>query len=273
MALFWLCEQHSAAELLHYFNNVSPMSVRYVTNDKAQVVRFTLPESGVSYALTSLQVLSGRFTPGQFFPPGTTIAIHVLDQNAQPLALIDNIDLSDLPNGLAWREFSLDDVYVTDFFYAGIQPTGNELFTFGVAEDLPSGSNFGRSHIYVPSTGSLTAHGDDLMIAAVVGAVMPGIAGDYNQNGTVDAADYTLWRNTFGQTGVGLPADGDENGVVDDGDYGVWKLHFGQSAPGGNGGASFGRSAPEPGGITPAFVGAVVLVARRDRRKRQGEGK
>jgi hypothetical protein len=30
------------------------------------------------------------------------------------------------------------------------------------------------------------------------------LAGDYNHNGIVDAADYTVWRDTLGQTGAGL---------------------------------------------------------------------
>ncbi len=46
------------------------------------------------------------------------------------------------------------------------------------------------------------------------------LAGDYNQNGYVDAADYTAWHiaETFG---VG-DADGNGDGVVDFDDYGVW---------------------------------------------------
>jgi hypothetical protein len=36
--------------------------------------------------------------------------------------------------------------------------------------------------------------------------------GDYNGNGVVDAADYTIWRETLEQTGAGLAADG--NGTL-----------------------------------------------------------
>jgi hypothetical protein len=53
--------------------------------------------------------------------------------------------------------------------------------------------------------------------------------GDYNRNGTVDAADYTQWRDTIGQP-VDLPgdgADGDLSGTVDQGDYPVWRSNFG----------------------------------------------
>src|SRR5262249_12999000 len=53
--------------------------------------------------------------------------------------------------------------------------------------------------------------------------------GDYNQNGVVDAADYTRWRDTLGQTGIAPSsgADGDGDGAIDSDDYNVWKNHFG----------------------------------------------
>jgi hypothetical protein len=53
--------------------------------------------------------------------------------------------------------------------------------------------------------------------------------GDYNRNGFVSAADYTIWRNTLG-TAINPfdGADGDGDGAVDPDDYGVWRNHFGQ---------------------------------------------
>ena len=63
------------------------------------------------------------------------------------------------------------------------------------------------------------------------------IPGDYNGNGIVDAADYTVWRDSFGTTGPNLAADGsgptagEPDGVVNDFDYDFWKLHFGASLP------------------------------------------
>jgi hypothetical protein len=44
------------------------------------------------------------------------------------------------------------------------------------------------------------------------------IPGDFNANGVIDQADYTLWRQTFGST-TNLLADGNGNGVVDAADY------------------------------------------------------
>ncbi|MGD9635430.1 MAG: hypothetical protein AB7G28_15690 [Pirellulales bacterium] len=68
-----------------------------------------------------------------------------------------------------------------------------------------------------------------------------GLAGDYNENHKVDAADYTTWRDRLG-SGTALPND-DTTGVGDD-DYTRWKTNFGMSSPGGG---SLGASAvPEP---------------------------
>ena len=53
------------------------------------------------------------------------------------------------------------------------------------------------------------------------------IAGDYNGNGEVDAADYVLWKKTMGSTSD-LRADGNKNGVVDEDDYALWQANFGK---------------------------------------------
>ena len=63
--------------------------------------------------------------------------------------------------------------------------------------------------------------------------------GDYNQDGTVDAADYTVWRDSLrANVAAFAGADGSGNGVVDQADYEVWKANFGAVATGA-GGAAF----------------------------------
>ncbi|MEX2091261.1 MAG: dockerin type I domain-containing protein, partial [Pirellulales bacterium] len=59
---------------------------------------------------------------------------------------------------------------------------------------------------------------------------------DFNGNGTVDAADYTAWRDNLGLMDTATQADGDANGDGDvtAADYTAWKAAFGQLA-GGNG--------------------------------------
>ncbi len=51
------------------------------------------------------------------------------------------------------------------------------------------------------------------------------LAGDYNNNGFVDAADFVVWRFNNGQS-VTLPND-PTSGVVNDDDYDTWRENFG----------------------------------------------
>ena len=71
--------------------------------------------------------------------------------------------------------------------------------------------------------------------------------GDYNGDGTVNAADYTVWRNTLGQIGTDLAADGNGDNMITQLDYEVWKMHFGEIA--GN-----GFTAPDASGRLSAGV-------------------
>ena len=57
------------------------------------------------------------------------------------------------------------------------------------------------------------------------------LLGDYNLNGSVDAADYIVWRNSLGQSVPPFSgSDGDYDAIVDQGDYAVWRANFGRSA-------------------------------------------
>ena len=91
--------------------------------------------------------------------------------------------------------------------------------------------------------------------------------GDYNQNGVVDAADYTVWRNAFGQNVTPRTlADGDGSGVIDQGDYNRWKSNFGLVT--GSGGSGSSAAVPEPSALFLAVLGilAVCCFAYRARR-------
>ena len=55
----------------------------------------------------------------------------------------------------------------------------------------------------------------ELAMYADMGYPLAQLAGDYNDDDTVDAADYVLWRNSQGQIGSNLPADGDLDNRMD----------------------------------------------------------
>lgn len=88
-----------------------------------------------------------------------------------------------------------------------------------------------------------------------------GVAGDYNGDGAIDAADYTVWRDTLDSTSD-LRADGNGNSVIDAGDYDVWRTNYGAG-----GGLSAAAAAPEPAGLAlAAGLLSAGLVGRRLRK-------
>jgi hypothetical protein len=93
------------------------------------------------------------------------------------------------------------------------------------------------------SYGSQVGYYDDVTISST-----GGLAGDFNGDGKVDAADYVVWRDGLGTT-------------FQQSDYATWKQNFGKTA---GGGASLGASAvPEPVSWLMLVSGGVALCWRR----------
>jgi hypothetical protein len=79
------------------------------------------------------------------------------------------------------------------------------------------------------------------------------LAGDYNTDGKVDAADYVMWRNNPAAFG------GDPDG------YTTWRANFGRSA--GSGAAVLGGAVPEPAAWLLAIAAAACVGLSRRRSK------
>ncbi len=83
----------------------------------------------------------------------------------------------------------------------------------------------------------------------------PGLPGDFNGNGVVDAADYVVWRKGLDTTYTLA-------------DYDVWRAHFGEST-GNNAGFIFrsGPSVPEPGTLLLGLILAGHVWGCRKKRR------
>jgi hypothetical protein len=152
--------------------------------------------------------------------------------------------------------------------------------TQGAGWDKSPGSDAGQlAELYLPEGGfSVPANGEfslgnafspgmpqDLQFRfdmptglSLVGSVdyvtSPGLPGDYNQNGRVDAADYVLWRKT--PSAFGGP-----------GGYATWRTNFDRTSGSGAGSAA---AVPEPAALWSISCGALVLCAWISRKRREG---
>jgi hypothetical protein len=90
------------------------------------------------------------------------------------------------------------------------------------------------------------------------------LPGDFNANGKVDAADYTVWRDNLNAPDESsLNGNGNNMDGVDQGDYDLWKSHFGD----GGSGALAGGAVPEPSAAAIVWIGLLIASSafRRNR--------
>ncbi|TWT93387.1 hypothetical protein Pla108_38810 [Botrimarina colliarenosi] len=101
---------------------------------------------------------------------------------------------------------------------------------------------------------------DNLKLSLVeVDAVL---TGDYNGDGMVNAADYTVWRDTLGST-EDLRADGNGNLIIDGpsgmgSDYDLWASNYGAVA------TATASAVPEPVTAFLALFGIAAAATRRN---------
>ena len=97
--------------------------------------------------------------------------------------------------------------------------------------EAPTDANGDNVYVVIvqASDGSFTNLHVLLVTVTNVNEVPVTLAGDYNNSGTVDAADYVVWRNSLG-TSIVLPND-TTPGSVTQADYNLWRANFGRSVP------------------------------------------
>jgi hypothetical protein len=116
-----------------------------------------------------------------------------------------------------------------------------------------------------PAPDDIGIHPAGTHVAGLLNVLNP--VGDYNHNHVVDAADYVVWRKTFGQNGAALAADGSGNGTIDNGDFDLWRSHFGQTlGSGAAAGSSSNTTVPEPASALLLILGAIAGICTGPRR-------
>jgi hypothetical protein len=81
-------------------------------------------------------------------------------------------------------------------------------------------------------------------------AAAPGLPGDFNNDGTVNAADYVVWRKNPG-------------GIYTQADFNTWRANFGNSAGSGTTSSASTPAVPEPASLALMFAALLTLSVRR----------
>lgn len=128
----------------------------------------------------------------------------------------------------------------------GFTPTGGQTFTVLTATNVnAAGLTLGGPDA---SLFNLITNSNSLVLQAIGGG---GVAGDYNGNGVVDAADYVVWRN-------GGSPDSSQAG------YALWRTNFGRTSGGGS--IASAGAVPEPASVLlVSLAGFALAIAGRRR--------
>jgi hypothetical protein len=139
-------------------------------------------------------------------------------------------------------DFKVDDVTVPNIFaeFGLLSPAATldlPSVSFGItdSEGLASATFFAKIGSTVV-TGDPAANANDAVVSEmthrIVGKLETNVGpavGDYNSNGSVDAADYVVWRKNL-NTAFALPnRDPANTGNVSQADYETWRSAFGRS--------------------------------------------
>lgn len=129
--------------------------------------------------------------------------------------------------------------------YTLIDGDSNTTYTLGSSIGIDGLSGF---------TGTVSVLGDDLVLDL---AVAVGTPGDFNADGLVDAADYTVYRDNLGLATT-LPNDAGLGSPVTAAHYTLWTSFYGTGSS-----TTTSAAVPEPGSLLLLAGAAVVYGLRR----------
>lgn len=235
----------------------------------------SITNSGVISAIASSQIRADLVSSGNLtvFEASITRGV-TLQANSQ--ISVDNATFGSLTQQAnASIDFSLfsatdfDDLAVTGAASLAGQfvislnsvftPTAGMTFPIFTAGSITGTPTFDFSAASLPSgLGWVTVAGPTSISLAVIS--VPVLAGDYNSDGVVDAADYTRWRDNVGAPAGTLPND-PAGGVIGAAQYNQWAANYGAS--GMMLATAQGTSVPEPAAAALLLVGLASGYLRR----------
>ena len=176
-------------------------------------------------SLTSLQAILVTVTPANDLPPVfTSTNAASVPENSTSVMTVTATD-SDLPPQTV--TFSI----VGGADQSKFAITSGGALTFNSPPDFELSTDANGDNIYEVTVQAGDGNGLTALQTINV-TVRDVLEGDYNSDGIVNAADYTVWRDKLGTI---VPAysnpDGSGNGLVDQADYEVWKENFGKTQP------------------------------------------
>jgi hypothetical protein len=164
----------------------------------------------------------------------------------QGISAVDGTDPGTTPGdgiGETWDEAggSDDGVLAESFLLGSTTMAPMDTISLGSAFQ-PGGDHSLLTFEYRDSgTGAIVVGDVEFLMAA-------GVDGDFNDDGTVDAADYVVWRKYQGTTTT-LPNDNGIGGTVGPAHFDLWRANFGEILGAGSGSSSSQASVPEPAGL------------------------
>jgi T5SS/PEP-CTERM-associated repeat protein len=209
---------------------------------------------------------------GGALAPGTSPgSLHVTGNYTQQIGGNLNIDLGGTNPGVTY-----DQLLVTGAIAAGgtLNVTrvdlGGGLFapqagdSFNIFDFGSLSGTFGTVNLPTLSS-NLTWNTSQLYTTGVLSVAAAGIPGDYNNNGTVDAGDYVLYRKYAGTTHA-LPND-PTGGTIGTAQYTTWRSNFGKPPGSGLGLGDLANAVPEPASAALCLFAVVTSLAASSRRR------
>ena len=239
-------------------DNSAPLGTQRVNTDGVRL-SYQLPNG--EYIEAGLEVV-GRYNDLVLVVDPQTGAATIQNQSNQTLDLIGytiaSTTSSLLPtfsgSGLTdWRTANPTTSNLSELSIGAVLPMSSGATTpLGVAWNTASGPSDPLAFYYQTEDGGF--HQGTVHFGALAD-VPPILAGDYNDDGLVDAADYTVWRDAQG-TSTALPNDA-IGGVVGPAQYTQWRTNYGATS------VSQAVATPEPLSIALVLTAFAWQLGRR----------